>query len=50
MTQHRMICLPSYRISVVKVRRVREGKGGKEEGRRRKTEKILREETNVALN
>ena len=37
--QHRMICQPSCRVSTVKVRRVRVRKEGKEEGRRRKTEK-----------
>ena len=34
-----MICQPSCKISAVKVRGVRERKRGKEEGRRRKTEK-----------
>ena len=45
-----MICQPSCRISVVKVRGVKEGKGGKEEGRRRKTKKIVKTGTKVALN
>ena len=45
-----MICQPSCRISAVKVRRVREEKGEKEEERKRKTEKMLREETKVTLN
>ena len=33
-----------------KVRGVKEGKGGKEEGRRRKTKKIVKTGTKVALN
>ena len=37
--QHKLICQPPCRISAVKVRGVREGKGGKKEGKRRKTEK-----------
>ena len=44
--QHKMTCQPSYTISPVTVRGVREGKGGgrreeggEEEGKRRKTEK-----------
>ena len=45
-----MICQPSCKISAVKVRGVREGKRGKEEGRRRKTEKMLNWETKVTLN
>ena len=39
MIQHRMISQPSYGISAVKAREVREEKGGKEEGRRRKAKK-----------
>ena len=39
MIQHRMISQPSYGISAVKARGVREEKGGKEEGRRRKAKK-----------
>ena len=34
-----MICQPSCRTSTVKVREVREEKGGKDEEKRRKTEK-----------
>ena len=45
-----MICQASCRISAVKVIGVREGKNGKEERRRRKTEKMLRRETKVTLN
>ena len=45
-----MICQPSCKISAVNVRGVREGKRGKEEGRRRKTEKMLNRETKVTLN
>ena len=55
-----MICQPSCKISAVKARGVREGKGGKEEGRReeggkwegkrRKTgKKMLRRQTKVTL-
>ena len=47
--KHRMKCRPSCRISAVKVRRVREDKRGKEEGRRNKTEKMVRGETKVTL-
>ena len=47
--QHKMICQPSCRNSIVKVRGVREEKGGKDEEKRRKTEKILRRETKVTL-
>ena len=39
----------SCRISSVKFRGVKEGKGGKEEGRRRKIEKMLRGESKVTL-
>ena len=48
--QHRMICQPYCWISTVKVRGVREGKGGKKEGRRRKAEKNAKTETKVTLN
>ena len=34
-----MICQPSCKISAVKARGVREGKGGKEEGRREERRK-----------
>ena len=44
-----MICQPFCRISAVKVMGVREGKGRKESGKRRKTEKMLRLETKVTL-
>ena len=55
-----MICQPSFKISEVKARGVRKGKGGKEEGRReeggkwegkrRKTgKKMLRRQTKVTL-
>ena len=44
-----MICQPPCRISAVKVWGVREGKGGKKEGERRKTENIIRRETKVTL-
>ena len=37
--QHRMICQPSCKISAVKARGVREGKGGKEDGRREERRK-----------
>ena len=37
--QHRMIYRPSCRISVVKVRTMREGKGGREEKEDKKTAK-----------
>ena len=51
MIQHRMISQPSYGISAVKARGVREEKGGKAEGRRRKPKKkMLRRETKVTLN
>ena len=52
-----MICQKSCTISAVKVRGVREGKGGKEKGRKggreekkdRKKKKMLRQETKVTL-
>ena len=47
--QYRIICPASCRLSAIKFRRVREAKGGQEEGRWRKIEKMLREETKVTL-
>ena len=50
--QPRMICQPSCKISAVKFRRVREGKGGKEERRKGgegRQKKKIKGETKVTL-